>query len=228
MATDIMKLREKVLAAREIFDSAMSFHEAWKPTSFDESLKSRMGKSYATNTFNVVSVALRREMFLGLMCLWDKQPSAVNIKKIADAIDDQTIENFATDRAVLLGVTSDDVKVELRQQKNELYTYINKYIEGGPRYSSLQKLKTLRDKRLVHYDTDLGTVTTSNILDNEIESFFQDTKKIIHLLMSIVEGTSYNPEDTATVFRRHAAIFWASVRGERTEGHPNYRAPPVR
>jgi hypothetical protein len=27
------------------------------------------------------------------------------------------------------------------------------------------------------------------------------------------------------VYRYHASFFWAAVRGERSEGHPNYRAP---
>ncbi|HEU4358143.1 MAG TPA: hypothetical protein VFR54_06775 [Xanthobacteraceae bacterium] len=61
---------------------------------------------------------------------------------------------------------------------------------------------------------------------NEIESFYQDTSKLIRLLLHVVNGVLYGPQDTAEVYRFHAGVFWAGVCGERTEGHPNYQAPP--
>jgi hypothetical protein len=39
----------------------------------------------------------------------------------------------------------------------------------------------------------------------------------------VVEQTSYDPEQTASIFGRNAMFFWAGVKGERTEGHPYYR-----
>jgi hypothetical protein len=57
----IASLREKVNAARQEFDMAVTFHEVWKPAAFDEDLHKRMGPSYATNAFFVVREALRRK-----------------------------------------------------------------------------------------------------------------------------------------------------------------------
>jgi hypothetical protein len=64
--------------------------------------------------------------------------------------------------------------------------------------------------------------------DEETESFYQDNSKLVGLLLSLVAGVAYEPNDTAEVYRFYAKFFWAGVRGEQTEGHPNYRAPPDR
>jgi hypothetical protein len=42
--------------------------------------------------------------------------------------------------------------------------------------------------------------------------------------MSLFLATAYDPNETGGVYRHHAELFWAGVKGERTEGHPNYRA----
>ncbi len=68
----IADLGAEVKAAQQEFDMAVTFHEVWKPAAYDKDLHHRMGKSYASNAFNVVRVALRREMLLALMRLWDK------------------------------------------------------------------------------------------------------------------------------------------------------------
>ena len=52
---------------------AIAFHEVWKPAAYDKSLHERMGVSLATNAFHVVQAALRREMLLALMRLWDRR-----------------------------------------------------------------------------------------------------------------------------------------------------------
>jgi hypothetical protein len=57
--------------------------------------------------------------------------------------------------------------------------------------------------------------------------FYRDMAQLIRLLKGAVERTSYNPEDTAQIHAKNAALFWASVRGEQTAGHPNYRQAPA-
>jgi hypothetical protein len=47
----IASLREKVNAAHQEFEMAVTFHEVWKPAAFDDDLHKRMGASYATNAF---------------------------------------------------------------------------------------------------------------------------------------------------------------------------------
>lgn len=75
----ITALHAKVTAAQQEFDMAVTFHETWKPAAYDESLHFRMGPSYASQAFLVARAALRREMVLVLMCLWDTNPKAVRM-----------------------------------------------------------------------------------------------------------------------------------------------------
>ena len=41
---EIVALREKVTAAQQEFDMAVTFHEVWKPATYDQDLHSRMGE----------------------------------------------------------------------------------------------------------------------------------------------------------------------------------------
>jgi hypothetical protein len=82
----IQELRRKIRAAQEEFDLAVTFHEVWKPGAYDTNLHSRLGTSYATQAFNVVLMALRREMVLAMVRLWDRDSRAVGMQAIADDI----------------------------------------------------------------------------------------------------------------------------------------------
>jgi hypothetical protein len=62
----IVALREKVTAAQQEFDMAVTFHEVWKPAAYDKDLHSRMGNSFASQAFLITRTALRREMVLAL------------------------------------------------------------------------------------------------------------------------------------------------------------------
>jgi AbiU2 len=68
-----------VTAAQEEFDMAVAYHEVWKPAAYDNDLHSRMGQSYASQAFFVTRAALRREMMLALMRIWDKNKQAIRI-----------------------------------------------------------------------------------------------------------------------------------------------------
>ncbi|MFG1395158.1 hypothetical protein, partial [Xanthobacter agilis] len=69
------------------------------------------------------------------------------------------------------------------------------------------------------------TAPGASATDEEIEKFYQENSKLVHILMSVVNAIGYDPEDTAKVYRHYARHFWAAARGERTEGHPNYQPP---
>jgi hypothetical protein len=43
----IVALRQKVTAAQQEFDMAVTFHEIWKPAAYDQDLHSRLGESFA-------------------------------------------------------------------------------------------------------------------------------------------------------------------------------------
>jgi AbiU2 len=75
----IISLQQKVTAAQQEFDMAVTFHEIWKPAAYDQDLHSRLGESFATQAFLVIRTALRREMVLALIRLWDTNPRAVRI-----------------------------------------------------------------------------------------------------------------------------------------------------
>jgi AbiU2 len=220
----ITSLREKVKAAQQEFDWAVVFHEVWKPAAYNDDLHRRMGVSYATNAFHVVRVALRREMLLALMRLWDK--SAPNIRMdldIANPLRNKDIINaLAADRASSLA-TEGSFRQELSQRAGEAIALISKYSKGGSHYDVRKKLWDLRCEHLAHRQTVASAATGADVADGEIESFYQDNSKLIRLLLSVVEAVAYDPEDAAGVYRFYAKHFWAGVCGEQTEGHPNYR-----
>jgi hypothetical protein len=89
----ITALRAKVTAAREEFDMAVAFHEAWKPAAYDNDLHVRMSASFASNTFLTVRMALRREVLLALMRLWGNDPRVVSMKFIANTLQDKRVIN---------------------------------------------------------------------------------------------------------------------------------------
>jgi len=231
VASKIASLQKQVKAAQQEFDMAVTFHETWKPAAYDEDLRKRMGKSFATLTFLVVRSALRREMLLSLMRLWDKDERNVGMElSIANVLRDQSVvHGLAVDRAVRIGMADweDEMKSDLSQRASEAIALVEKYSEAGSHYATLQKLRRLRNKRLAHRPVKAVAATGLDPTDEEIESFYQDNSKLVGLLLSLVSGIAYDPNDTAEVTRLYAKLFWAGVRGERTEGHPNYRAPPA-
>ena len=230
IAADIASLRKQVEAAQQEFDMAVRFHETWKPLAYDKDLHNRMGNSFATHTFLVVRLALRREMLLALMRLWDRDGRNVGMEfSIADLLRDQAVVHaLAADRAVRIGMADeeDQMRSDLSQRASEAIALVEKYSETGSHYATLRKLRRLRNQHLAHRPAKEVVATGLDPTDVEIESFYQDNSKLIGLLLSLVAGIAYDPNDTAEVYRFYAKFFWAGVRGERTEGHPNYRAPP--
>src|SRR6202167_540380 len=100
----IKSLRENVRAAQHGFYMAVTFYAAWKTSRHDADLRERMAVSYATTVFHVVRVALRREMLLALMRLWDKIPGAIRMDSIAETLrDKRVIDALAADRANRIG-----------------------------------------------------------------------------------------------------------------------------
>jgi hypothetical protein len=130
------------------------------------------------------------------------------------------INALAADRAVRIPGAEFQIRQHLKQSADKAIELIDKYSKDG---SIRHKLQTLRNERLAH--REIAEVPATSATDEEVESFYQDMSKLISLLLSLVTGCAYDPEDTAQVYRFHAKFFWAAVRGERTEGHPNYRTP---
>jgi AbiU2 len=250
---EILALRRQVKAADEEFHIALAFHEAWKPAAYDKPLHDRIGRSYAANTFRVIAAALRREMLLALMRLWDNDSRAVRMKSVGESLEKpQVVEVLAAEAARQWDQPIDPSSVadfpeedrgrmleairrseagygqqvaEIQRTRiAETVSLIRKYVDGDGK-ETLRKLRALRNQRLAHREVvarPAAAPALQSATDQEVESFFQDTAKLIRLLKGAVERTSYNPDDTAQIHADNAALFWAGVKGERTVGHPNY------
>lgn len=223
-------LQEQVRAAQVEFDLAVVFHETWKPAAYDGELHARMGTSYATQTFRVVSTALRREMLMALMRVWDNSTKGnLRMEQIGRDISKPAVmDMLVMDRVTRMGITGAEAAIRstLDERAAEVARIVGKYGQGGPRHSVLKTIRHLRDKRLAHHDLALASVPQPNVDDDDIEEFFQDNLVLIQALVGLVNRMAYNPAETAGVFRHYAGHFWAGVSGERTQGHPHYRAPP--
>lgn len=213
-------------AAQDEFDLAVVFHEVWKPAAYDKDLHKRMGVSYATNAFRVIVTALRREMLLALMRLWDKTRGTVKMDEIADTLSDRhLIDALAADRAAKYGARHIEAAMQndFRRNAKEIVDLIKQYSKGGRREAVIERLRTVRHQRLAHRQIEPAAAVQASPTDKEIEGFYQDNSKLIRLLLSLVSGVGYDPEEHAKVFRHHASFFWAAACGEKTKGHPKYR-----
>ena len=213
-------------AAREELDTAIVFHEVWKPTAYDRKLHERVGRSYAAQAFKIVRTSLRREMLMALLRLWDTSPKAVRISRIASFIlKPEVLKTLAKERAAKF----EDFEVE-RQMRNELESLAKqigelarKYSNDGPHFETLRKLRIFRNEHFAHRQVERSVDLSLSEMDREVEAFYLDSSKIVRLLLSVVSATAYDSNQTADVFGFYADNFWAGVCGEANEGHPNFR-----
>jgi hypothetical protein len=207
----IVALRQNVTAAQQEFDMAVTFHEIWKPAAYDRDLHSRLGESLATQAFLVTRVALRREMVLALIRLWDTNPRTIRMQSIwATLRDKEVVEALALDRVLRLGFQEaiNEMREDLGKRAETVVALISKYMEGGPSNNVLETLRALRHERLAHRQLSPATAPGASATDEEIEEFYQDNSKLIHILLSLVNAMAYDPEDTAKVFHHYATCFW--------------------
>jgi hypothetical protein len=219
----IVSLKNMVKAAQEEFDMAVSFHEIWKPAAYDQDLHNRLGNSYATQAFLVMRSALKREVVLALMRLWDTTGKSVRMELIWQTLREKgVIDALARDRASHMGLTDvlEFVREDLAGKANKILELIGKYRMDGPSHTVLSNLRTLRNERLAHRQTNpsLASATGATTTDTEIEEFYQDNSKIIQLLLSLVSAMAYNPQDTAGVFGFYAKSFWERIQPDQRRG----------
>ena len=221
MKTDdpkIAKLQQKVTAAQQEFDLAVAFHEVWKPTAYDEDLHGRLGVSYATQAFRVIRTALRRELILALTRLWDKDGRAIGMECIARALGKkEVIDALTLARVDQSSELFEAIRVDLCEKADKAIPLVDKYIkDDGAGNATYKKLRSLRNERLAHRQVKTKVrATGATATDEEIEEFYQDNSKLVHILLSIFNAMAYDPEDTAKVFGFYAGHFWGAFR--RTE-----------
>jgi hypothetical protein len=227
---DFERMTAVVKAAEDEIVMAAMFHETWKPAAFDEDLRTRMGTSFATHSFNIVRIALRREMILALMRIWDSNKEAVRMTAIAEKLnEDIFFRNLVTKRAAGLGIASAGVEARmtetLEEKREAVLSLVRKYADGGSGRVAFKKIKALRDERLAHRQACDASTARDDLDDKEVEAFYEDSLSVVTTLLSLVLAKAFNLNEAGDVYRHHAKFFWAGVRGERTEGHPNYRKP---
>ncbi|MQT33858.1 AbiU2 domain-containing protein [Pseudomonas helleri] len=245
---DIERLYNLVDTARQEIELAIMLHETWRPAAYDIGLHTRIGTSYAAHSFQIIRLALRRELLLALTRVWDKSAKAVRMSLIADLLrDKKCFEALVQYRVGRTGIrsrfTPETMREELTPKLDQVLKLIRKYQEGGAAYEVRKKLKTIRDEHLAHRELPKGrvvAVTGSDTLsqkgeedkrsvratDDEIETFYQDNLEIMRLLLSLVQGVAIDFSDACAVYKHHAKFFWASTRGECTEGHPYFHPRP--
>lgn len=209
---------------------AVQFHETWRPTIADPDLRERMGHSFATHTFHIIRMALRREVLLALMRLWDKDSRAVKLTGIAELLRDRVFfDELVRHRASRMGYSfdvSDKMREALEPKRDRICALIRKYTHGEECPTLLDRLTTLRHEQLAHRQTQEPTDPAElQHTDEEVEEFYQDTLEIIRLMLSVFLARAFDIGSEATkVFQHHAKYFWAAARGERTEGHPFFNS----
>lgn len=226
----IERMKAAVRAAEDEVVMAVMFHETWKPAAYDVDLQERMGQSFATHSFQIVRWSLRREMLLALMRLWDTNKQGLRMTAIAEALrDEQFFSALVARRASGMRLSAagvaDCMRRTLEPKRDTVLQLVQKYSEGGSGFGVLDKLRTLRHERLAHRQTAPASAPRSDATDQEVDSFYADNLELVRLLLSLVLATVFDLSEAADVYRHHAKFFWASARGERTQGHPNYRAP---
>jgi hypothetical protein len=225
----IKRAKIAVEAAQEEAILAVQFHETWRPTVADPELQKRMGHSFATHSFHIIRMALRREVMLALMRLWDRDGRSVKLTGIAELLRDKAFfDELVRYRASRLGYSfdiTDRMHEALEPKRDTILTLVRKYTHGKEHSAVLERLKTIRDEILAHRQVQEPTDPAGlQNTDDEVEEFYQDTLQIVSLMLSVFLATTFDiAEDGAGVFRHHADFFWAAARGERTEGHPRYR-----
>jgi hypothetical protein len=237
----ITRLRSDIQAMEQEIGLAIMFHETWKPVAYDEELHKRMGTSYATHTFSIVGMALRREMLLALLRIWDADHRTIGIPSVMKTLNSpEFFDALCSYRATRLNSTrisltpdlglsegwNDSVKESLSERLAEIGELVEKYSKGGSHHGVVKNLLIMRSVSLAHRQSPPKEPERATATDEEIELFYQDNLEIVRLLLSLVLGKAFPLTEAADIYQHYAGLFWAGARGEQTEGHPNYGPSP--
>lgn len=226
VAKQLKHLKNYAKSIDSNFTMAVAFHEVWKPTAYDQELHHRMGSSYAGQAFLIVRTALRREMLLALMRIWDTTNGAHSLSKIVATLRNHgTWAALVADRADRLGFqdVEEEIAKHLEKEWNCVLGTYKKYSRGGSHYDVFLRLRNLRHGSLAHTQAPSLDPACADPTDNEVSAFYEDTGDVAKKLMSIIAGTAVDYNDTSGVYSHYSNLFWVNARGERTPGHPNFR-----
>jgi hypothetical protein len=196
----IIALKSNIEIAFQEFALAIKYHEALKVALYDKELHRRLGTLVTDDTFRTILDALRREALLALMRLWDKDTRTIGINVMAD--------NFRCDCVInaLINGLADDIKQSLIDRKKEIIELVDKYSANGSQYAVIVKLRKLRNSFLAHRQA--GVINIDSTTNDEIEYIYQDTLRLISLLLSLIKRTGCDPNAFTKNDRVNAENFW--------------------
>lgn len=225
------RLRTRVKAASEEFEVAISFHEAWKPCAFDEALHRRLGMSYATNTFVAIKLALRHEMLMAMMRLWDNDRRTIRLPSIANTLrDKRAIEVLASEDAMnrsagrignsgerlaqraakAIRASIEKGQAGLHRRAREAIDIIDSYAEGRTNHHIMTILRTIRDQHLAHRQLDRANKAPDGS-HAAAQHMYEDLTRLFELLWNVVLHTHYSLMEAAEIKEGYAGHFWAGV-----------------
>ncbi|WP_144155456.1 hypothetical protein [Paraburkholderia sp. BCC1885] len=229
--TRIADLERQIDIALEEITLVIGLHESWKPMAYDEALIDRMGTSFATGTFSVIRRALRREMLMALMRIWDDDKRAISIRRIVSALREPGLFDAlvrlraeATTGGFQI-ILAEHIESNFRERIERVGQLCDKYESNGIASDVMKRLVIFRNTSLAHRQKEARTAAHRSAKDEAVEAFYLDTRTIVEDLMHVVRSTAIDMKDTAQVYGLYARFFWEAVRGERTLGHPSYREP---
>ncbi|MCJ2143707.1 hypothetical protein [Methylobacterium sp. E-066] len=229
MSTVVEELKGQVRAAGNEFDTVMQFHEVWRPAAFDADLRARMLPSFAGHAYHLIRIALRREVYLGLMRLWGSRKDELRLEEIGRQLrTPKVFDALVADRIKTWPFGDEDgLRRSLQVHVDKAFEIIDRYSKGGAGEPTLAYLRKLRHEHLAHRAKNPVQPEAPDQIDADVEALYGDMATLVSELFHAVLATAYNPRDTADGFKYYAELFWEAARGERTEGHPRYRPPPT-
>ena len=224
MADQAANLRAMVKAARREANDAVMYREAWRPMAHDSQLHARLGKSFASQTFLIIRYGLWREMLSALMRIWDRESDAIHLSLMINQIQNESlIRELWKERLTTRSTDiAEEMLADLRSKAVATKIAFDNYNKGGKR-QDYTFLRDFRHQQLAHAQTKRElTKAPADWCDQRTEDFYETTIFIVRQLLTIVESADHDLAGLAEEYGHSSKLFWASVKGERTEGHPNY------
>lgn len=212
-------------AISDEYDLAARNHETWKPMVSDKDLHDRIGRSFAAHTFGWIRDAVRRDMVLALMRIWDSGKGTLNLFRLMEDIDNPEIMDALVARRSerVPASIEPQMRQRLSDQRERLRAMIDEYGEGGASEGTLDRLRIVRNGVLAHNLSTKrnGKKMPDDLTDAMVDQFYQHTSGIVRGVLSLLDATAYNPDEAAAQYGQCAGYFWEGVKGEQTEGHPH-------
>ncbi len=191
-----------------------SLHEHWKPAAYDETIFSRFNNTYAGHSFNVIRVALRREVVLGLLRLWDSKPRTFNMRLISENLRDDGLYDCVLSHIRDAFMPSPDCRAEYRAKRTRLCDLITD--TQGESSNKWKCLFKIRNEHLAHRNTGgqpkLVAVASGDKEDTAVEWLYNRSAKIVEDLLAVTNGHTYSFSVAAGVDNLYAGYFWDAFR----------------